>query len=45
MNMMDRIRRHRMIARENRALDRAWHSAPTQTMRDEIAIFEQRKVF
>jgi hypothetical protein len=40
--MFDRIRRHRAISRENRALARAWQSAPTQTMRDEIAIFAQR---
>lgn len=44
-NMIDRVRERRLINRQNRALDRAWHSAPTQTMRDEIAIFAQRKVF
>ncbi|MEV6634362.1 hypothetical protein AB0M54_26805 [Actinoplanes sp. NPDC051470] len=42
MSMIDRIRRRRVISRENRALQRAWQSAPTQTMRDEIAIFTQR---
>jgi hypothetical protein len=45
MSMVDRIRNRRLINRQNRAIDRAWHSAPTQAMRDEIAIFAQRKVF
>jgi hypothetical protein len=45
MSMIDRIRHRRLINRENRAIDRAWHSAPTQAMRDEIAVFAQRKVF
>ena len=45
MSIADRVRRRRMINRENRAIDRAWHSAPTQAMRDEIAIFAQRKTF
>jgi hypothetical protein len=45
MSMIDRIRHRRLINRQNRAIDRAWHSAPTQAMRDEIAIFAQRKVF
>jgi hypothetical protein len=45
MSMTDRIRRRRLINRENRAIDRAWQSAPTQAMRDEIAIFAQRRVF
>ena len=45
MSIVDRVRRRRMINRENRALDRAWQSAPTQAMRDEIAIFAQRKTF
>jgi hypothetical protein len=45
MSMIDRIRQRRMINRENRAIDRAWQSAPTQSMRDEIAVFAQRKVF
>ena len=44
-SMIDRIRHHRMINKQNRALDQAWHSAPTQAMRDEIAIFAQREVF
>ena len=45
MSMIDRIRHRRMINRQNRAIDRAWHSAPTRAMRDEIAIFAQRKVY
>jgi hypothetical protein len=45
MSMIDRIRHRRMINRENRAIDRAWQSAPTQAMRDEIAIFTQRRIF
>jgi len=45
MSLVDRVRRRRMINRENRAIDRAWQSAPTQAMRQEIAIFAQRKTF
>jgi hypothetical protein len=45
MSMIERIRRRRMINRQDRAIDRAWHSAPTQAMRDEIAIFAQRRPF
>ena len=45
MSIVDRVRQRRMINRENRAIDRAWQSAPTQAMRDEIAIFAQRKTF
>jgi len=44
MSMIDRIRHRRMINRENRAIDRAWRSAPSQAMRDEIAIFTQRRL-
>jgi hypothetical protein len=44
MSMIDRIRNRRMINRENRAIDRAMRSAPTQSMRDEIAIFTQRRI-
>jgi hypothetical protein len=44
MSAMSRIRNRRMINRQNRAIDRAWHSAPTQSMRDEIAIFAQRRL-
>ena len=42
-NMIDRIRNHRLAQRQQRALDRAWQMAPTQAMRDEIAIFAQRR--
>jgi hypothetical protein len=45
MSMMSRIRHRRMINRESRAIDRALGSAPTPAMRDEIAIFAQRRVF
>jgi len=44
-NIVDRVRRRRLINRQNRAIDRAWMTAPTQSMRDEIAIFAQRRVF
>jgi hypothetical protein len=45
MSTIDRIRRQRLAKRQERALDRAWHSAPTQAMRDEIAYFAQRRAF
>ena len=45
MSMINSIRNRRMVNREKRAIDRAWHAAPSQAMRDEIAIFAQRKVF
>ena len=41
--MIDRIRQRQLAARHNRAIDRAWQAAPTQSMRDEIAIFAQRR--
>ncbi len=43
MSTLDRIRSHRLAKRQAHAIDRAWHSAPTQAMRDEIAIFAQRR--
>ena len=43
MSMIDRIRNRRIINREHRAIDRALRSAPTQSMRDEIAIFSQQR--
>jgi hypothetical protein len=43
MSTMDRIRRQRLAKRQDRAIDRAWQSAPTQAMRDEIAYFAQRR--
>ena len=45
MKLIDRARERRQINRQNRALDRAMMSAPTRAMRDEIALFAQRKVF
>jgi hypothetical protein len=45
MSIVDRVRQRRLINRQTKAIDRAWHSAPTQAMRDEIAIFAQRKTF
>ena len=45
MSIVDRVRHRRQINKENRAIDRGWHSAPTQAMRDEIALFAQRRVF
>jgi hypothetical protein len=45
MKLIDRARARRLINRQNRAIDRAWQSAPSQSMRDEIATFAQRKVF
>ena len=44
MSMIDRIRQRRMVSRQNRAIERALHSAPTQSMRDEIALFAQRRI-
>jgi hypothetical protein len=45
MSIVGRLRHRRMISRENRAINRAWTAAPTPAMRDEIAIFAQRKTF
>jgi len=45
MSMIDRVRQRRLINRQNRAIDRARQAAPTPAMRDEIAVFAQRKVF
>jgi hypothetical protein len=45
MKLIDRARQRRLINRQNRAIDRAWMSAPTQTMRDEITLLAQRKLF
>ena len=45
MSIADRVRKRRLINRQTRAIDRAWMTAPTQSMRDEIAIFAQRKTF
>jgi hypothetical protein len=45
MKIVNRVRERRLINRQNRAIDRAWQYAPTQSMRDEIAIFAQRRPF
>jgi hypothetical protein len=45
MKLIDRARERRQINRQNRAIDRAMMSAPSQSMRDEIALFAQRRVF
>jgi len=45
MNIVDRIRRRRRINRQNRAIDRAWASAPTQSTRDEISAIARRQTF
>jgi hypothetical protein len=45
MSMIDRVRQRRLINRQNRAIDRAWQTAPTQAMRDEITTFAQRRPF
>ncbi|WP_430779690.1 hypothetical protein [Actinoplanes sp. G11-F43] len=41
--MIDRFRQRRTMSRQNRAIDRAIAGAPTQAMRDEIAIIAQRR--
>jgi len=43
MKLIDRARQRRLINRQNRAIDRAWTAAPTQSMRDEIAILARRQ--
>ena len=45
MSMINRLRQRREISRQNRVIDRAMHAAPTQSMRDEIALFAQRRVY
>jgi hypothetical protein len=45
MKITDRARARRLINQQNRALDRAWQSAPTQAMRDEIAFYAHRQPF
>jgi len=44
VSMLNRLRQRRMISRQNRVIDRAMHAAPTDSMRDEIALFAQRRV-
>ncbi len=45
MSMITNVRNRRLINRESRALDRVWHTATTQSMRNEIIAVTQRKVF
>jgi hypothetical protein len=45
MIMIDRLRHRRRINRQNRALDHAWKAAPTPAMREELAVFAQRRIF
>lgn len=45
MSTIERIRNRRQAKRQARAIDRAWKNAPSQSMRDEIAIFAQQRVF
>ena len=42
---IDRIRNRRTARRDARAIERAREAASTPAMRDEIAIFAQRRVF
>ncbi len=44
MSMINRLRRRRTIARHNRAIERALNAAPTQSMRDEIAVMAQSRI-
>ena len=44
MSMINRLRERRTISRQNRAIDRAMNAAPTASMRDEIALFAQRRL-
>ena len=45
MKLIDRARQRRLINRQNRAIDQAWKSAPSQSMRDEIVFLAQRQPF
>jgi hypothetical protein len=45
MNIVERVRQRRQANRQNRAITRAWQTAPTQAMRDEIVILAQRQPF
>jgi hypothetical protein len=41
-NTIDRIRSRRLAKRDARAIERAMESAPSRSVRDEIAIFASR---
>jgi hypothetical protein len=45
MSIVDRVRQRRQLHRRNRAIERAMQVAPTQAMRDEIAVLAQRQPF
>ncbi|MFI5936027.1 hypothetical protein [Actinoplanes sp. NPDC051494] len=45
MSTIERIRSRRLAKRDARAIERAMASAPTQSMRNEIAIFAQQRVY
>lgn len=45
MSILKRVRQRREMHRRNRAIDRAMQAAPTQAMRDEIALLAQRQPF
>jgi hypothetical protein len=45
MNIVERVRQRRQANRNTRAVNRAWQTAPTQAMRDEILILAQRRPF
>jgi len=45
MSTIERIRNRRIAKRDARAIDRAWKSAPTHSMREEIVIFSQQRSF
>ncbi|GAA2680979.1 MULTISPECIES: hypothetical protein [Actinoplanes] len=43
MSMIERFRQRRQVSRQNRDIDRAMQNAMTPAMRNEIAIFAQRR--
>ncbi|GAA2496083.1 hypothetical protein GCM10010435_65060 [Winogradskya consettensis] len=45
MSAISRIRSRRLAKRDARAIERAMQAAPTQSMRNEIAIFAQQRTF
>nr|WP_296069924.1 hypothetical protein [uncultured Actinoplanes sp.] len=45
MSIVERVRQRRQANRQNRVIDRAWRTAPTQAMRDEIRILAQHQPF
>ena len=44
MSLIKNLRQRRQTHRDHRAIERALQSAPTQSMRDEIAIIVQRQM-